>query len=46
MADLDARQRRIMDHLRRTTDINFQRTSSDRDARKQRILEHIRRSLG
>ncbi|MEN9207339.1 MAG: hypothetical protein Q6L50_03020 [Gloeomargarita sp. GMQP_bins_120] len=46
MADFDSRQRRIMDHVRRTTDINFQRTVSDRDARKQRIFEHIRRSLG
>ncbi len=46
MANPEARQRQIQEHLRRTTDINFQRTTSDRDARKQRIMEHIRRSLG
>ncbi|MCS6782837.1 MAG: hypothetical protein NZ482_06620 [Gloeomargarita sp. SKYG98] len=44
MADFDARQRRIMDHVRRTTDINLQRMRSDQNARKQRIFEHLRRS--
>ncbi|MEN9216929.1 MAG: hypothetical protein Q6K90_06365 [Gloeomargarita sp. HHBFW_bins_162] len=46
MADSEARQRRIQEHLRRTTEINFQRTASDQDARKQKVLEHVRRSLG
>ncbi|WAS05864.1 hypothetical protein LQF76_02935 [Gloeomargaritales cyanobacterium VI4D9] len=46
MADSESRQRQIQEHLRRTTDINFQRTASDRDARKQKVFEHIRRSLG
>jgi hypothetical protein len=46
MTNPESRQRQILEHLRRTTDINFQRTSSDRDARKQKVMEHIRRSLG
>ncbi|MEN9214230.1 MAG: hypothetical protein Q6J44_06650 [Gloeomargarita sp. DG02_4_bins_56] len=46
MADSESRQRRIQEHLRRTTDINLQRVASDQDARKQKVLEHIRRSLG
>lgn len=45
MADTSDRQKRIMEHLARSTG-GFIKTSSNPEGRKQRIMEHIRLTRG
>jgi hypothetical protein len=46
MAELDDRQKRIREHLARSTG-DFGKSQTVRSSeRKQRILDHVRRTLG
>lgn len=45
MATTSDRQKRIMEHLSRSTG-NFIKSASNSEARKQQIMEHIRLTKG